>query len=171
SFLTNVNVLTIVAHANSRIPLIISERTDPLHDAALPRALRIRRRPCYRFADPLVVQSTAAAQRYRARLRGVARMTVIHNPLPGELAASPRRARQDGEGGCLVAMGRLAPEKGYAKLIEAFASALGNDRTWQLRIWGDGPLRDELQGRVDRLQLNGRIRLCGLTDQPWVALA
>jgi len=171
SFLTNVNVLTILAHANSGVPLIISERTDPLHDRELPSALRLTRTLCYRFADALVVQSTAAAQRYGARLPGVSRITVLPNPLPAELAASPNRARQDGEGGCVIAMGRLTPEKGYAKLIDAFAAALGNDRSWQLRIWGDGPLREDLQSRMDRLQLADRVQLCGLTDQPWPTLA
>ena len=171
SFLTNVNVLTILAHANSGIPLIISERTDPLHDSELPRALRVARILCYRFADALVVQSSAAAERYGARLRRVSRMTVIHNPLPAELAASPRRARQEGEGGCVVAMGRLTSEKGYPRLIEAFADALGDESAWQLRIWGEGPLRDELQSRVERLRLTDRVQLCGLTDQPWAALA
>jgi glycosyltransferase involved in cell wall biosynthesis len=171
SFLTNVNVLTIFAHASSGVPLIISERTDPLHDGELPRLLRVARTLCYRFADALVVQSSAAAERYRARLRGVSRMTVIRNPLPAELAASPQRARQEEGGGCVVAMGRLTPEKGYAKLIEAFASAFDNDSAWQLRIWGEGPLRDDLQSRVERLQLADRVQLCGLTDQPWTALA
>ncbi len=171
SFLTNVNVLTVLARANSGIPLIISERTDPLHDGELPRALRMGRALCYRFADALVVQSSAAAARYAARLRGVSRMTVIHNPLPAELAASPWRAQQEEQGGCVVAMGRLTPEKGFSKLIEAFANALRGESAWQLRIWGEGPLRDDLQSQVERLLLTDRVRLCGLTDQPWTALA
>src|SRR6185437_3279047 len=57
------------------------------------------------------------------------------------------------------------------KLIEAFASACGNDAGWQLRIWGDGPLREDLQRLVDGLELGHRVQLCGLTDQPWAALA
>ena len=171
SFLTNVNVLTIIARANSRIPLIISERTDPLHDTELPLALRLARTLCYRFADALVVQTAAAARRYGAYLRGAPRTTVIHNPLPAQLAASSTRPCQDGEGGCVIAMGRLTPEKGYPKLIEAFARALGDDPGWQLRIWGDGPLSAHLQTVVDRLQFADRVQLCGLTNQPWAALA
>src|SRR5262249_34866475 len=147
SFLTNVNVMTILAGTNLAIPLIISERTDPLHDSELPRVLRIARMLCYRFADALVVQSSGAAARYGARLRGVSRMTVIHNPLPAELAGSLMRARQEGEGGCVVAMGRLSPEKGFATLIAAFAEALRDESAWQLRIWGEGPLREDLQSQ------------------------
>ena len=171
SFLTNVNVLSIIAHANTRIPLIISERTDPRHDTELPLALRLARTLCYRFADALVVQTAAAARRYGAQLRGAPRITVIHNPLPAQLAASATRTGQDGEAGCVIAMGRLTAEKGYAKLIEAFGCAFGEDPAWQLRIWGDGPLRTDLQSVVDRLQLAERVQLCGLTSQPWAALA
>jgi GalNAc-alpha-(1->4)-GalNAc-alpha-(1->3)-diNAcBac-PP-undecaprenol alpha-1,4-N-acetyl-D-galactosaminyltransferase len=171
SFLTNVNVLTLIARASSGIPLIISERTDPLHDTELPVALRMARALCYRFADALVVQTAAAARRYGARLRGLRGISVIHNPLPAQLAASPARTSQDGEGGCVIAMGRLSAEKGYSKLIEAFGSALGGDAGWRLRIWGDGPLRQRLQSLVDRRQLAERVELCGVTNQPWDALA
>ena len=171
SFLTNVNVLAVLAHAGTGIPLIISERTDPAHDPELPRTLRTARALCYRFADALVVQTPAAARRYRARLRGLVRLTVIPNPLAQGLAVSSMRARQDGEGGCVVAIGRLSREKGYAKLIQAYALAFGDDPGWRLRIWGDGPLREELLNLVGRLQLADRVRLCGLTDDPWAELA
>jgi len=171
SFLTNVNVITLIAHARSGIPLIISERTDPLHDRELPRLLRLARRLCYRFADAVVVQSMAAAHSYCGQLPGVACMKVIPNPLPSQLAASPRRAQLEEGGGCVVAMGRLTPEKGYPKLIEAFAKAFADDRRWQLKIWGTGPLRDDLRRKVESLQLAERVQLCGLTDDPWAALA
>lgn len=172
SFLTNVNVLAILANLGSRrAPLIISERTDALHDSRLPRTLRLARFLCYRRADALVVQTAAAARRYVAQPDAVPLVTVISNPLPAELAMSATRASHDSEGGCVVAMGRLTPEKGYFRLIEAFASALGADESWQLRIWGDGPLREDLQRLVDRLRLTERVRLCGVTSQPWSALA
>ncbi len=171
SFLTNVNVLVIAARAASGIPLIVSERTDPVHDVKLPRVLRMARSLCYRFADALVVQTAAAAERYGARLRSVSRIAVIPNPLPAALAASPLRARQESDGGVVLAMGRLSREKGYATLLHAFAQGLGKDPAWQLRVWGEGPLREELQRLVERLQLTDRTTLCGLTEQPWMALA
>lgn len=171
SFLTNVNVLAIFACAASGLPLIISERIDPIYDKRLPRMLRVVRSLSYPFANALVVQTTAAAHGYGARLPGVSRIAVIHNPLPAELAASPTRARHDGDGGCVIAMGRLVHQKGFSALIQAFANALGADPAWRLEIWGDGPLREDLQCLVDRLQLTNRVQLCGLTNQPWPALA
>lgn len=170
SFLTNVNVLAIAARGFSGVPLIVSERTDPLNDRALPRVLRAVRALCYPFADAVVIQSETAARRYGASLRGIARVAVIPNPLPARLQSSTVRASHEGVGGCVVAMGRLAPEKGFARLIEAFASAFQGS-PWQLRIWGEGPLRGELENFVAARQLTERVRLCGPTARPWDALA
>jgi GalNAc-alpha-(1->4)-GalNAc-alpha-(1->3)-diNAcBac-PP-undecaprenol alpha-1,4-N-acetyl-D-galactosaminyltransferase len=171
SVLTNVNVLTITALATLRIPLVVSERTDPAADVDLPRSLRVARVLSYPFADRLVVQTAAAAGRYAERLRGVSRIAVIPNPVPGALMASQVRARHDGSEGTVVAMGRLSAEKGYAKLIKAFGKAFASDASWRLEIWGNGPLRAELQGGIDALGMTGRIRLCGPTEEPWVVLA
>lgn len=171
SLLTNVNVLAIAALAGMSFPLIVSERTDPAADRELPRLLRWARVLSYPHADALVVQSAAAALRYAARLPRVAPIEVIHNPLPGELHASLARARQDGEGGVVIGMGSLSPAKRFDRLIKAFAEALGADPAWTLQIWGEGPMRVELARLIGTLQLEGRVRLCGATSRPWVALA
>lgn len=171
SFLTNVNVLAILALATARVPLIVSERTNPAADLDLSQTLRMARVLTYPFADVLVVQTAAAADCYAARLRRIARIQVIHNPLPQELHDSPLRAQPEAGDDRVIAMGRLSPEKGFDRLIEAFGTAFGNDSTWSLQIWGDGPLHSELEQLIARLGLQGRVRLCGATTEPWVALA
>ena len=171
SFLTNVNVLVIATLASSGIPVIVSERVDLAADVELLRTLRVARALLYPFADALVVQTAAVALRYRERLCRVPPIAIIRNPLPGELSASPVRARQDGTGGCVIAMGRLTPQKGHAQLIEAFRRALGEDVSWRLQIWGDGPLRRDLQRLIDELHLADRAQLCGVTSEPWSVLA
>lgn len=171
SFLTNVNVLAIVALTGLRLPLIVSERTDPAADVDLPWLFRVARALSYRRADALVVQTSASAQRWEAKLRGLRRIDVIHNPLPRELDASQLRARQDGRGGLVIAMGRLGREKGFASLVDAFAKALGRDPSWTLDIWGEGPLRADLARRVAERELESRVRLRGATRQPWTVLA
>ena len=171
SFLSNVNVLAIVALFGTRIPLIVSERVDPAAVVELSRALRLARALSYRYADALVVQTSAAAKGYRERLQGVSRIAVIRNPLPAELSASGLRASQASSGGCVIAMGRLTPQKCFATLIQAFRLALGADVAWRLQIWGEGPQRHELQKLVRKLQLQNRVEICGSTSQPWSALA
>jgi GalNAc-alpha-(1->4)-GalNAc-alpha-(1->3)-diNAcBac-PP-undecaprenol alpha-1,4-N-acetyl-D-galactosaminyltransferase len=171
SFLSNVNVLAIAALLKTRIPLIVSERVDPAAEIELSRSLRLARALSYRYADALVVQTASAARRYRERLPRLSRIAVIRNPLPAELSASPVRASQGSGGGCVIAMGRLTPQKCFAKLIEAFRLAFGADNAWRLQIWGDGPQRRELQGLVQNLKLHDRVEICGATTQPWSVLA
>jgi glycosyltransferase involved in cell wall biosynthesis len=72
----------------------------------------------------------------------------------------------------LVAIGRLAPEKGFAILIEAFARSLGGGAgAHQLLIIGDGPQRAALDARIAALGLTERIRLAGYVEGADRALA
>lgn len=62
------------------------------------------------------------------------------------------------------AAGRLEPHKNYAHAIEAFAQVANNHPHAQLLIFGDGPCQPELSGQIERLGLNGRVRLQGWHD-------
>jgi glycosyltransferase involved in cell wall biosynthesis len=65
--------------------------------------------------------------------------------------------------GCLhlVCVGRLAPEKGQAFLLEALALLGDQLPELQTVFFGDGPLKEELQGRCAQLGLTGRVRFAG----------
>jgi glycosyltransferase involved in cell wall biosynthesis len=65
----------------------------------------------------------------------------------------------------LVAAGRLAPWKGFADLIEAMA-LLSSKRKVRLLIFGDGPLRTELQGLIDARGLDDVVQLVGYVENP-----
>ncbi len=54
---------------------------------------------------------------------------------------------------------RLAPEKGIVELLEVLDSSLLRD--WQLRIVGDGPLRNEVRAAIARRGLSGRVAVVG----------
>lgn len=172
SFLTNVNVVAILALLGLRIPVIVSERVDPAAKVELHWSLRLARRMLYQFAATLVVQTTDAAERYGKLLMRPPPIAVIPNPLPEALHLSTARAaRLDASGGQVTAMGRLTPQKQFDLLIQAFATAFDRDSSWTLNIWGEGPLQAELQALIDKLGMSGRVRLCGFTEQPWVQLA
>jgi glycosyltransferase involved in cell wall biosynthesis len=51
--------------------------------------------------------------------------------------------------------------KGFPLLIEAFAQIAHKHPDTVLRIAGDGPQRSEIQSKVERARLNGRIQLLG----------
>ena len=170
SFLTNVNIYAILATRGLGIPLVVSERADPASASELSLTLRLARALLYRSASAVVAQTASAAERLRTLLWSVRRVAVIPNPVPPELSTSDLRVVHSRKAGVVVAMGRLAPEKRFDVLIRAFHRAFSADDAWQLKIWGDGPLREELQSLVSTLGLDGRVQLPGITDQPWRAL-
>jgi glycosyltransferase involved in cell wall biosynthesis len=61
----------------------------------------------------------------------------------------------------LLSVGRLDREKNPLLLVEIMAALLADDPGWRLTVVGDGPLRDELQARVERAGLGDAVRLRG----------
>lgn len=60
--------------------------------------------------------------------------------------------------------GRLSPEKGFEVFIDAAKRILQRLPEAGFLIFGDGSLRDELQEKIDRLQLGDRVKLAGFRD-------
>lgn len=153
--------LVVFAAKAARIPMITSERTDPWI-APVPGKERLHnawRRLVYRMADGLVVQTSAVRDFFRDVAGDHTR--VIHNPviddhLPDPLPVASRRE--------IVAVGRLSEEKNFPMLVEAF-SRLRPGHGYTLRIYGDGPLKAELESLIARLGLDGSVELMGRVDR------
>jgi glycosyltransferase involved in cell wall biosynthesis len=65
----------------------------------------------------------------------------------------------------LIAAGRLNHQKGFDLLLAAFAAAAPRHPDWVLDIFGEGPLRQDLEGRVVSLGLEGQARINHSTDR------
>jgi len=65
----------------------------------------------------------------------------------------------------ILHIGRLAPVKAQALLIQALAGLRDQGRDFRCRIVGDGPLRAELQNLIQSLHLQDRIQLLGACFQ------
>jgi glycosyltransferase involved in cell wall biosynthesis len=122
-----------------------------------------------RLMDHVVAVSDGQAERVR-RWCGVpvGRVTVIRNSarLGAFAATEPARDRLLGffprpPSRVIVAAGRLSPEKGFDVLIEAAASVLAADPAAGIVIFGEGPLRPELERQVRDRGLAGRVVLPG----------
>lgn len=63
----------------------------------------------------------------------------------------------------VIAVGRLCKEKNFQKLIDAWRIIANNKDMgcWTLNIYGDGPLRKDLQAQIDEYGLGHSIKLCG----------
>ncbi|UWX96108.1 CDP-glycerol glycerophosphotransferase family protein [Arthrobacter zhaoxinii] len=69
-----------------------------------------------------------------------------------------------------VTLGRLSPEKGHAKLIQAFAQVVQEQPRAKLAILGDGPLHESLQRLIDTLGIQRKVLLAGRRTNPFAIL-
>jgi len=113
------------------------------HAAFVTAISSFARSQVWRWADPVDWQKVRIL-RCGVRDRFADRPVV---PVP----AAPR----------IVSVGRLAPEKGHAILIEAVASVLAIGIEVQLVIAGDGDQRDALEALVSRRELEGSVSFTG----------
>ncbi|ATW48502.1 transferase [Streptomyces peucetius subsp. caesius ATCC 27952] len=84
------------------------------------------------------------------------RVLAIPNSVP-----EPPVAPSDTAGRTIVAAGRLAGEKQYHVLLDAFAKVTAVHPDWMLRIYGSGDQRDKLRARIDALGLYNNAYLMG----------
>ena len=77
------------------------------------------------------------------------------NAHPSPLASESRR---------FVCVGRLAEQKGHLVLIEAAALLAAEGRDFEVAVVGDGPLRTEIERRVETHGLGDRVKLLGWRD-------
>lgn len=69
----------------------------------------------------------------------------------------------NGKNRLAISAGRLESVKGYDRLISAWASVALKYSDWQLEIWGEGSLRNQLQRQIETLQLSSVVHLKGVS--------
>lgn len=157
-----------------RCPPIVAKISNALvrrdHNAALAVAYRAWLRWHPRFVDRLVAMSPAMADEARAAMHARPDMlSVIPNPparavLGATVPAMPR-------GRFVLGVGRLAPQKRWDRLIDAFGRMAVAHPDLSLMIVGDGGERPALEARIAGLGLGGRILLPGHVADPTPVIA
>ena len=130
-----------------------------------PALMRRAYRLLYPTADLVLCQHRAMAEEMTAHF-GVApeRTAVLPNPVDSAHLRARSPNREPGPGRRFVAAGRLAPAKGFDRLIEMLTAVGPDDR---LCLFGDGPERTMLEDRARAHGLAGRIRFAGFEPEPW----
>ena len=132
--------------------MLVSERIHPAHHP-ISKAWQLARRLTYPLADAVAVQTGDIAGWFRRQTR-VKRLVVISNAARYEqdlgqgdapdLAGTAARP-------LVLAMGRLARQKGFDRLLEAFHRSRLAEHKWRLAIIGEGPEREALVAQATSL--------------------
>ena len=133
---------------------IYSERNDPDKEYGL--ISKILRFAMLKRVSGVVFQ-TKQAQRYFSK-KVVNDSRVIHNPVYIDINKYKISDKLDDR---IVSVGRLSDQKNYRMLIEAFNIIKDDFSNYKLEIYGEGPLRNELDSFIKDHKLSDRVFLMG----------
>ena len=159
SFLSNVNVATIIASFGLGIPIIICERTDPFSRSRSFK-LKLACLFTYPFATTLIVQTQSVLAKYIASGWSKKKLRVIANPISEQILATAH-IKNITPIKRIISVGRLDQGKQFNLLISIFAKLAEAHPNWNLRIIGQGTQFAALQQQITELQLEARIELVG----------
>lgn len=166
SMMTVENVLLPISSVGMNIPTIGSERNYPplLPVGKLWSALR---RVTYPYLDAMVAQTEKIVS-WLSENAPSPIIRKIPNPILMPLGRSEPLVDPDVflstigiEKKVLLAVGRLEPQKGFHRLVDAFAEAVRVNGDWILVIVGSGSLRDDLIKHISEENIDEKIYLAG----------
>lgn len=178
-FRVSVYCTTILSLLGISVPIIASERIDPHVPDSYWTLLRKLLLP---FVKRLVVQTQYIKSYYPKFIQK--KTIVIPNPVRDEVFISPNGLQVQGANAVssvqssntpiegkgqeklnrIISVGRLYPQKNQEMMIRAFAKVADKFPDWQLVIYGEGPLRAELEFLVSSFKLQDRVLLPGRTE-------
>ena len=106
--------------------------------------------------DKIVVLSKTDCKLWN---RFCSNVTYIYNPITIHKRVISKVSNKS-----VIAVGRLAWQKGFDYLIDSWALVAIKYPQWHLDIYGDGPDRFMLQQQIDKCGLCDKISLCGVTE-------
>lgn len=164
SFLTPYNILVLLSTLGIKQKIVVAERTDPNRLLAGGRAGLWIRDFLYRRAYGILTQTAYAKSVYDRKFEG--KTYVIYNPvtMTNEQVGMALRTKKEQ---LFVTAGRLDPVKDQAMMIEAFARFQDTHPNYRMVIYGEGPIREELQQKINDIGLKDAVTLAGRTNDLW----
>lgn len=158
SFLGGPNKRMLLATIGLRVKKVVSVRNDPNKEYGASVLSRWFARRLFTLADGCVFQTEDAAAYFPLSVRR--RSKIIMNPVDKRFF-EVQRAEDPKD---IVSVGRLMEQKNHKLLIRAFSKIAGEFPEENLIIYGDGPMRSELEKLCEELNLKERISLPGATE-------
>lgn len=165
SFITRTNICAILAGLGLNIPIIISERNNPVVDPR-SRKTRILRDMLYPLAAGCVFQTEFAMNCFPEKVKRKSK--VVFNPVSADIRAidlnQPREKK-------IVSICRLNKQKNIPLLIRSFANICNKYPDYRLEIYGEGEEEKNLEEMINHLGISENCRLMGHTSHPMEILA
>lgn len=157
SFLPHIIIYTHFALKGLKIPLVCSERNDPNQYNYLYKFML---KKTFKKSNGVVFQTDDARKFYFNNKKNKKQIIeIIPNPVFIESQADSNFAftKQNR----FISVGRLVEQKNFKLLIDAFYLFDKKEKNYQLFIYGDGPLRNEIENQIKSLNLENRVFLPG----------
>jgi glycosyltransferase involved in cell wall biosynthesis len=164
SFLTQTNILTVLATRGLDTHTVISERNDPRLQRHRARVERLRH-IVYPWADVVTANSKGA-------LSALESFIPKHKLafLPNPLAPAPSEEAVAFVAPTVITVGRLVEQKGIDVLLAAWAKVSAALPNWRLALVGGGPLAGELKEQARKLGVDDSIDWIGHVSDPFPLL-
>ena len=158
SFITQSNIIVLLALIGLKVKKIISDRADPYKEQVgfFPK------RVTYPLCDTLVIQTDGVKKFYEK----IPSLKIVTIPNPISKPTIEKNKSFNFNNPTIVAMGTLKKIKGFDILINAFANIEKKYPNWNLVIFGEGRDRLVLEELIEEYNLQNRISLPGVIDNP-----
>lgn len=167
SFLYRCNVLMLIQNLFTRRKIIVCDRNNPLREHS--KVAFYISQLLYLRANAVFVQTNQIKQYYFKTLQK--KIFVIENPIDTERLHGQIQNRRIVKNNTVISIGRLEKQKDFQTLIKAFNRVVEKHPGWRLKIFGVGPMKNELRKLIQDNQLNGKVLLCGQTKEPFFELS
>ncbi len=154
-------------------PSVMASRETVVSVHDNPRSLPGIYQPFYPYLYPKAKKIVACAKAIEEKLiaqYGFTNTTTIYNSVNIEHAIQRSSDPIEETRPFLLSVGRLAPQKGFDYLIEAFAATQAKNEI-DLLICGEGDDREALQDLIDQKGLTGKVILKGNVENPFAYYA
>ncbi|UUT35717.1 glycosyltransferase [Microbacterium elymi] len=155
--------LLVAEYGAERATLVAQEH---MTHSAIPRTVVSRMREVYSRLDLITTVTAADRDRVMASLSmPPGRVEVLPNSIPEPLIAPATLDTR-----LVFGVGRLAREKRYDLLLDAFALAVDEYPGWRLRLYGDGQARGQLEAHALALGVRELVDFMGAAidmDSEW----
>ena len=149
-----------IALAGTKIPVVASEHIGVQHYKYHPFEYLLLQLTPY-LTKKIIVISEKLRNGFNGHLKKD--MIVISNPVCVPKISAGDRVDSDSSQKVILSVGRLVPQKDHKTLIDAYAMLADDFPGWNLRIFGDGELRTDLEAQIKKIALEERIQLSSTT--------